>query len=56
MCKAVEEYGNGRELAAKIEMIKNLMESLKLSAQQIMDGMRLSSEEQKAILSRLHDV
>lgn len=53
VCKAVEEYGNGRELATKIEMVKNLMETMKLSAQQIMDGMRLSSEEQMAIMARL---
>ena len=57
MCKAVEEYGNKKavESAAltKIDMVKNLMETMKLSAQQIMDGMKLSSEEQKLILSKL---
>ena len=53
MCKAVEEYGERKGLDARLEDIKNLMETMKLSAQQIMDGMKLSSEEQKLILSKL---
>ena len=49
MCKAVEEYGDRRELANKIENIKSLMTNLKFSVEQAMQALNISPEDQIVI-------
>ena len=49
MAKGREE---GRE-EGKILSIRNLMDTLKLSAQQAMDALKISSEEQQKYLSMI---
>lgn len=53
MCEAVERYAERRELDKQTEMTKNLMESMKWSAEQAMTALKLSDKEKVALLKKL---
>jgi hypothetical protein len=64
MCKAVEEYGNMRaEIAAQaaaqaaaeeqqVELIKNLMDTMKLTLEQAMNALKISEADRAVLLKR----
>ena len=57
MCKAVEEYGNKRaeekRLDTLFDTIKNLMQSMKWTADQAMTAMNVSQADQIVLSKRL---
>jgi len=57
MCEAVEKYAESyaekRALDKQIEMIKNLMESMKWTAEQAMSAMKISDQDKAVLLKRL---
>lgn len=53
MCEAVERYGDRRALDKQIEMIKNLMESMKWTAEQAMSAMQISDKDKNILMKRL---
>lgn len=53
MCEAVEKYGDKRVLDKQIEMIKNLMESMKWTAEQAMSAMQISDKDKNILMKRL---
>ncbi len=53
MCEAVEKYGDSRALDKQIEMIKNLMESMKWTAEQAMSAMQISDKDKNILIKRL---
>ncbi len=53
MCEAVEKYGDRRALDKQIEMIKNLMESMKWTAEQAMSAMQISDKDKNILMKRL---
>jgi len=56
MCEAVEKYGDRREEkgkeSTKLEAVKNLMETLKLSLDQAMDALKITGKERALIESK----
>ncbi len=53
MCEAVEKYADRKALDKQIELIKNLMESMKWSAEQAMTAMQISDAEKTLLLKQL---
>ena len=53
MCEAVEKYADKKALDKQIEMIKNLMESMKWTAEQAMSAMQISDKDKNVLLKRL---
>lgn len=53
MCESVEKYGDRRALDKQIEIIKNLMESMKWTAEQAMSAMKISEKDKVIILKKL---
>ncbi len=53
MCEAVEKYADKRALDKQIEMIKNLMESMKWSAEQAMAALKISDADKDVLLKEL---
>ena len=53
MCEAVEKYGDRRALDKQIELIKNLMESMKWSAEQAMVAMQIPDADKALLLQKL---
>ncbi len=57
MCEAVEKYaqkyGERKRVDTLCGAVVNLMETLKLTAEQAMDALRISPEERTAISKRL---
>ena len=53
MCEAVEKYGDRRAIDKQIEMIKNLMESMKWTAEQAMSALKISDQDKIILLKRL---
>lgn len=53
MSEAVEKYAERKRIDALYETLKNLMESLKLTAEQAMSAMQLSEQDKAAMLKRL---
>lgn len=53
MCEAVEKYGDKRVLDKQIEMIKNLMESMKWTAEQAMSAMQIPDKDKNILMKRL---
>lgn len=49
MCKSVEQYGKECALQTKVDNIQNLMETLKLSLDQAMQALKITSDEQQLI-------
>ena len=56
MSKAVEEFAEKRAEARRIETItdnvRSLMETMKWSAEQAMDALRVSADDRKILLKR----
>lgn len=52
MCKAVDELAEKRRLDAMFDVVKNLMETMKLSVEQAMEAMKLSEEDRAVLLKR----
>lgn len=53
MCELVENYGDKRALDKQIEMIRNLMESMKWTAEQAMSAMKVSDKDKSILLKQL---
>lgn len=57
MCRAFEEVRDKAKaeglVKERLANIRNLMESLKITAQQAMDLLRISNSEQKELLAKL---
>ena len=57
MCEAVEKYGDRRADSARInnliEIVRNLMESMKWSAEQAMSAMKVSDADKAVLLKEL---
>lgn len=53
MCEAVERYADKKASDKQIEMIKNLMESMKWSTEQAMSAMQISDKDKSVLLKRL---
>lgn len=53
MCEGVEEYIDRKALEKQIEMIKNLMESMKWTVEQAMTSMQISGKDKGILLKRL---
>ncbi len=53
MCEAVEKYADRKMLDKQIELIKNLMESMKWSAEQAMVAMQIPDSDKDMILKKL---
>lgn len=55
MCKAFEETRNEAREQAYLDNIRNLMDSLKLSAEQAMAALKVPAEEQSKYLAKLEN-
>lgn len=53
MCEAVEKYAENVRLNGLLESIKNLMESMKWSAEQAMAAMKVSEADKAMLLKKL---
>lgn len=57
MCEAVEKYGDRRAESARLnillENVRNLMESMKLSAEQAMTALKISDKDRVILMKRL---
>lgn len=53
MCEAVEKYAENVRLNSLLESIKNLMESMKWSAEQAMAAMKVSEADKAMLLKKL---
>ena len=53
MCEAIEKYADRKALDKQIELIKNLMESMKWSAEQAMTAMQISDTDKTILLKKL---
>ena len=53
MCEAVEKYADRKMLDKQIELIKNLMDSMKWSAEQAMTAMKVSDADRAMLLKEL---
>ena len=53
MCEAVEKYAERKRIDALYEVVKNLMETMKLSAEQAMSAMKISDQDKTVLLKRL---
>lgn len=55
MCEAVERYADRKRLDTLYESVRNLMESMKLSAEQAMTAMKISDKDGLILMKRLFD-
>lgn len=53
MCKAMEDMRNETAERTKIEDLKNLMETLKLTAQQAVDALKIPMDQQSSYIAKL---
>ena len=53
MCKAMEDMRNEAIERNTIELLKNLMETMKLTAQQAMDALKVPLDKQKSYIAKL---
>ncbi|MBO6214163.1 MAG: hypothetical protein J6N76_01350, partial [Lachnospiraceae bacterium] len=53
MCVAIREIEKDAEDKRSIDLIKNLMESMKMTAEQAMNALKISAEEQSRLLKML---
>ncbi|MBR5970260.1 MAG: hypothetical protein IK016_07935 [Lachnospiraceae bacterium] len=53
MCKAIEDTIKTRRMDMLTESIKNLMESLKLTADETMTALKLSEDDKEQLASRV---
>lgn len=53
MCQAFEDLAEKRVLDEKASLIKNLMETMKWTAEQAMEAMKISETDKKLLVPRL---
>lgn len=53
MCQVFEDLAEKRVLDEKVNLIKNLMETMKWTAEQAMEAMKISETDKKLLASRL---
>ena len=53
MCKAMEDMRNETATATKLEDVKNIMETMKLSIEQAMDALKIPESQRKLMISKL---
>lgn len=57
MCEAVEKYAQSyaetKRIDALYEVVKNLMETMKLNAEQAMSAIKISENDKEVLLKRL---
>ena len=53
MCEAVERYADGKRIDTLYESVRNLMESMKLNAEQAMTALKISDKDRAILLKRL---
>ena len=53
MCQVFEDLAEKRVLDEKVNLIKNLMETMKWTAEQAMEAMKISEKDKKLLVSRL---
>lgn len=53
MCEAVEKYAETKRIDALYESVKNLMETMKLNAEQAMSAIKISENDKEVLLKRL---
>lgn len=54
MCQVFEDLAEKRVLDEKVNLIKNLMETMKWTAEQAMEAMKISETDKKLLASRLY--
>ena len=53
MSEAIEKYAHGKRIDALYEVVKNLMETMKWTAEQVMEVMKVSETNKKLLFPRL---
>ena len=53
MCKSMEEMRNETATATKLEDVKNIMETMKLSIEQAMDALKIPESQRNLMISKL---
>ena len=53
MCEAVERYADQRTLNKRLELIRKLMDSMKLTAEQAMAAWKVNDREKVVLLKKL---
>lgn len=53
MCETVEKYAEIKRIDALYEAVKNLMETMKLNAEQAMSAIKISENDKEVLLKRL---
>ena len=53
MCESVEKYGNDMAVMAKVESVKNLMDSMNLSLDQALNALKIQGETREIIAKQL---
>ena len=53
LCEAVEKYADRKMLDKQLEMIRNLMDSMKLTAEQAMTALKIPDKEKAVLLKKL---
>ncbi|MDE6052174.1 MAG: hypothetical protein K2G55_00120 [Lachnospiraceae bacterium] len=53
MCQAFEDLAEKRVLDEKASLVKNLMETMKWTAEQAMEAMKISEADKKLLVPRL---
>lgn len=53
MCEAVENYAERKRIDTLYETLMNLMETMKLSAEQAMSAMKVSENDREILLKKL---
>ncbi len=53
MCESVEKYADRKRMDALYESVKNLMESMKLSAEQAMAALKISDNDRRILKKML---
>lgn len=53
MCEAVEKYADRKMLDKQLEMVRNLMDSMKLTAEQAMTALKISDKEKAVLIKKI---
>lgn len=53
MCEAVEKYADRKILDKQLEMVRNLMDSMKLTAEQAMTALKFSDKEKAVLMKKI---
>ena len=53
MCEAVEKYADRKILDKQLEMVRNLMDSMKLTAEQAMTALKFSDQEKAVLMKKM---